>query len=193
MKHPEHTVELFTFPVGEEAERNRFATHSYLIQSILLGLVLLVCCLSSSAQLTNEEIYTQKSLEIVEGYSYTPHIQFLEGLVTEGIRARIQLDPEANNNRIEFYLEELRYKPLGKGKFARFLQGSVNLVDGSEKPSEWSYADTLTRKQLTQVRKTKVVELKGKNPGVVGKLVVPFVAIAASVGVVIALFYVRTQ
>ena len=148
---------------------------------------------SKPKPLSNEAVYNQNSLAIAIPYAEQSNISKLEGLVTNEIKAKILTDSLGKGTKIEFYLEEIRYEPLGKGNFARFLQGSVNLVDSVERPQEWTFSDTLTGKELKGVRKTKVEQLKGKNPRFLGKIIVPLVAISASVGAVIALFYVRSQ
>ena len=144
-------------------------------------------------QATNEEIYNQKSLVIAGPIAKEKKVKELDGLLTHEIKSKILTDSSKGQVKIEFYIEIIKYEPLGKGNFARFLQGSVNLVDTVEHPKEWTYRDTLKGKELSRIRRTKVEQLKGNNPRLVNKLVIPLIGVVASVGAVVALFYVRTQ
>ena len=162
-------------------------TRFYVLVLLFIGFSL------AGAQPTNEAIYSQEALKIANSILQETTVGKLEGVITPEIQQQIKLDSTQKEKSLTFYLEEIRFQSLGKGKFARYLQGSVNLVDTVEHPHEFSYSDTLSRKAVNQARKTKVEALKGNNPVLWSKVGIPFLTVTASVGMVIALFYVRTQ
>ena len=156
-------------------------------------LILIVPNFFLSAQLTNEEVYTAQTLEIALPLARENPIKSLSGTLTSAHREKIPVDTTVHGKELAFYLEEIRYKSLGNGKFARYLQGSVNLADTTEQVFEFTYSDTLSRREVARSRKAKINQLKGDNPLFVNKVMVPFAAVAVGVGTIFALFYIRTQ
>ncbi len=87
----------------------------------------------------------------------------------------------------------IQYQKIFPGLFERELTIMVQFQDTSSRRKQLSYTDTLSKKEIKNVLKKSSSELRGDNPTLWGKWIKPATFIVTGIGVIFALFYIRSS
>jgi len=87
----------------------------------------------------------------------------------------------------------VQYQKISPGLFERELTIMVQFQDSSSRRKQLSHTDTLSQKEIKNVLKQSSAELRGDNPTLWGKWIKPATLIVSGIGVIFALFYIRSS
>ena len=153
----------------------------------LIGFFLTQTCIK--AQLSNEIVYENLILDYLRLDLRT--ISEVKGIVTPKMKQEIKT--KANGDFV-LQLESplVEFEKLDGENFVRTIQSDLVFTDSTEHRTGLTHTDTIYKKDIPNVRKTDIRELRGEDPRIRAKYLRPAIGIAGSLGIIISLFYIRS-
>lgn len=147
------------------------------------------CC---SAQISNEA-YFEEAVRTHLSSQGVPFNSWL-GFLTEPSEGLVKID---SSSQLSFYVQspEVEFGKLEDGSFSRSIRFVIEhqIGDSAVLSIAKQHSDTVSRKELKLVRKSKYPELRGVSPQFSRRILVPTVLIVSGITGIISLFYIRSK
>jgi hypothetical protein len=157
---------------------------------LIINVLAIIFCVSfSKAQITNELAFESLVTNAVKKNGQP--IDSISGFYTQELLASIS-DGKKGGQNLFVEVPILNFERLSKGRFERRLETVVSFRDSTAQSLQLIYQDTLDGKQLSAVRKTTYLELRGQSPRPTAKYLGPALLIGTAIAGIILLFYLRS-
>lgn len=181
----------FNVRVGENKDRRLwtivFRSCNRLKISVLL---ILLSGQFAFSQKTNENIYFQM-IQDLWGENKT-EIRSVDGFVPNELKSEFVLDTSVSA-ALEVGVPQVEFQKLENGGFQRQVSAELVLTDSVPQTLGLTRVDTVSRKDLSKIRKSSYSELKGSDPRTLQKYVWPGLGVGGGIAVIISLFYTRSS
>jgi hypothetical protein len=146
--------------------------------------------LFAKAQRSNELVFD--SLIFAFRKQHPQMIDSIEGFSTENIRANVEVQKQPAPN---FLIEEpeVSFKRVAAKKYLRTVSTTVTYKDSTEQSFSLVLEDSIAAANLKAVRKSKYIELRGRDPRWVTNYLLPALIIGTGIAGIISLFYIRSS
>lgn len=156
---------------------------------IVSGLLFLSSSFFCKSQTTNQLAYESLVRQLVADH----HRPFdsLVGVTTPALDTLLLRDATANCN-LQVGPPRINWRKLGHGRYLREMEVTILYTDSNGGEFLAAATDTVPRRDIRQLRKSKVPELRGENPRFVSKYLGPAALIGILIAGIISLFYLRS-
>lgn len=145
--------------------------------------------LYAKAQKTNELCFEELMGNFLASDSrkYSAVIGFrtpgLNGVVdsTLGVPLSLRIDPP-----------QVSFEKIDREKYTREVLVDVVFIDSTEQLRSLVWRDTIGRRDIGKVRRTKYPELKGTDPRWAARFLAPGIMLGAGIAGILSLFYIRS-
>ena len=190
---PNHAeVETDQKPITFDLHRDAVSVRpSFLLSFVRMILIVLhLLGIALQAQPHNGIIYQQLLTDYLEQQG--DRFQHIDGPQIESFTPAFVLDSTAST-RLSLGFPEVNYTQFDAGKIIRKVALSVQREDSVLRSEMLSYQDTLDQKIVRKIFKESPKSLRGENPSVRARWLLPTLLLGGSIGGIVSLFYVRSR
>jgi len=162
----------------------------YILYKQVLGFILFIMLIIPlAAQPSNDSIYTRLISSFVQTDSII--VKAVKGAPISHLLPKIPID---SSSKVLFVIGEpqITYKKISNKRYTRELSLMFQLQDSTVDRNRRQYRDTLDKASLKSILRNSSPELVGNSPTPWNKWIRPVVLISSGVGVIFALFYLRS-
>lgn len=141
------------------------------------------------SQITNELEFNRLVAEFVIKLGRTN--DSVSGFVTQGLSS-IFKDNDLAGGRILIENPRVEFNKIGPRKFSRVIGVVLMCVDSTSHEFYISFRDTISARDISEVRESGFLNLRGEDPRWKSKYFFPFIVIGTGIAVIISLFYLRS-
>ncbi len=163
-----------------------FRFRNLLIISIVL---LLAKPQIANSQISNELVFDSMLIGFCQ--EKADKLSKVTGFLTSGLEDNLKNKLKGSDS-MEVEAPRIKYSKVGDD-IERLLEIDLILSRETGEMEKLSFRDTLDRKSLRKVRSTKYPELKGEHPSTFRRYILPSIGLAAGVGSIVSLFYIRSR
>lgn len=157
---------------------------------IISSLFTFIYCQNAKAQISNELAFDSMVVGYCQGKA--DELSKVTGFLTEGLTEKLKSKLKGEDS-LKIEQPEIEFKKLDGDEIERKIEVNLMVDQETGEMENLVYRDTLDRKSLRKIRSTKYPELKGEHPGTFRRFVLPSIALAAGVGTIVSLFYIRSR
>lgn len=163
----------------------------YLCNLLIISIVLLFSITQTAkSQISNELVFDSMLIGFCQGKA--DKLSKVTGFLTSGLEDNLKNKLKGSDS-MEVETPRIKYSKVGDNDVERILEIDLILSRETGEMEKLSFRDTLDRKSLRKVRSTKYPELKGEHPSTFRRYILPSIGLAAGVGSIVSLFYIRSR
>jgi len=145
---------------------------------------------SAKSQKSNELVFDSLVVDFLRQHPY--RLDSLEGFFTEDLQQKIPLENDGAY-RLNVEAPEIGFVKVQGKKYQRKISTVLTFTDSTEQAFSISYQDTIDRSMIRPLRKSKHLELRGRDPRWATNYLLPSLIIGTGIAGIISLFYIRSS